>query len=215
VYAEGRSTSAAKTISSPHPEISIATAGNTLFVSTPQMKEANAILKADGPGAMKWDGSANAYAVKVEAGDVTTQNAGNIAEITKRLSAVAEFYETKCLIAPSVGRPGIAAPSEAQQAIFKTATPATYASDPSVQKAVDGFNKQVETALSDPDRRALLNHKPGETIASERLAALPKERIEAVTTLVQHVQTVQSQGVSKQLDQARAQSQTQAPALAQ
>ena len=164
---------------------------------------------------MKWDGSANAYAVKVDAGDVTTQNTGNIADITKRLSAVAEFYETKCLIAPSEGRPGLAAPSAAQQAVFKTATPATYASDASVQKAVDGFNKQVESALSDPDRRALLNHKPGEAIVSERLAVLPKERIEAVATLARHAQTVQSQGVLKQLEQARGQSQTQAAALAQ
>lgn len=47
----------------------IAHAGNTLFVTAPHMRETNRDLKADGPGAMKCDNSADADALKFDVGD--------------------------------------------------------------------------------------------------------------------------------------------------
>ena len=213
VEAEARSTSAVKTIASPHEEISLAHAGNTLFVTTPHMREANNILKGDGPGAMKWDSSADAYAVKVDAGDGTAEKPGNIADINKRLASVADFYETKCLVPPHQGMPGIAPPTEAERAVLEKADPATYAKDAGVRKVVDALHDRISKSVSEQDRLALQAHQPGDKIASERLSAVPQKNLDAVAAIAQHVQSVQSKGVAQQLEQARSQSQSQAAVI--
>ena len=204
VAAWGKSSELAKGIASPHEEISLSTSGAKLFVSTPHMTETNRLLKSEAGGAeMKWDGRASAYAITV--------TADNVEVIKDRLSAVAAFYETQCLIPPHKGMPGIAMLTDDEAVLLGTkATGQTYASDKAVEAVVDKFADRISKALSDEDRRELASMNPNQPgydaakpIASERLAALPKPALEELASLAATVRTARSEGVQQQLAQAR------------
>ena len=169
------------------------------------MKETNAILKAEGPGQAKWDGSAEGYAVQV--------TAENRADIETRLGKVAAFYNEQTLVPPRHGMPGLTKLSPADEALLKSATPAAYAQDETMSRFIEAKSRDIETAFTAEDRKALVQHKPGEAIQSERLSTLPRETIDKLAEIVQHTRAVQQQGLSQKLELAQAQVQTQQAGL--
>jgi len=196
--AQAKEKSPAADIQSPHPEITVSSKGAKIYVTTPNMSETNAILKAEGPGAMHWDAKEKAFAATVKTPD-------DLAAVTKRLDAVKGFYETQTILPPHEGRPGLAKPDDATMKVIMEATPAKYAQDPAVAKVIDTFKAKIDAALTPSEQKNLAAFQAdrGAPIKSERLAGLSQDKLATAATLATGVTQLQAKGIDQQQAQGQ------------